>query len=403
MLELFPSDASILLNRNEGEFVYAWSLSAQFELATFSAKDLDDFIIENSHEYRFGFVAYDAKNDIFPHLNSQNQDLLLLPEVNFMVFDHVLFFKNEQLVYFGKKNGFELVLEQLKTQQSQTIKPVTYLRKTHFKSLTNKSTYLDYVNKIKDSLQRGDIYEVNFCIQNLIEFENEVSDFDVYTYFLEQTKAPFSTLISLPNYSIISASPERFICKQKMLLKSQPIKGTAKRDKRDQENDNKLKKALESNPKERSENIMIVDLVRNDLSKLAHKNSVQVSELCQLYTFDNIHQLISTVNAKVDSNTTFTDILKNLFPMGSMTGAPKLNAMKFIESCESFKRGVYSGTIGFISPENDMDFNVVIRSLIRNHEKNIHAISVGGAITIQSDPEKEWEECKTKLHSILPK
>jgi para-aminobenzoate synthetase component 1 len=200
------------------------------------------------------------------------------------------------------------------------------------------------------------------------------------------------------NYALC-ASPERYLKKSKTKVVSQPIKGTSKRSK-DKNKDNALKKALENDPKERSENIMIVDLVRNDLSKTASKGSVTVQELCKVYTFEQVHQLISTVTSQVSDSLSPIDVLQSTFPMGSMTGAPKVSAMKIIEEYEDAKRGLYSGAIGYITPNGDFDFNVVIRSILYNAEKAYISYSVGGAITANSIPEKEYEECLIKAKAM---
>ena len=204
----------------------------------------------------------------------------------------------------------------------------------------------------------------------------------------------------MDDYSIFSGSPERFLKKVGSKLISEPIKGTAKRGLTKTE-DEELIKSLVSDPKERAENVMIVDLVRNDLSKIATKNSVQVEELCQIYSFETVHQMISRISCDIKESASFTEIIKATFPMGSMTGVPKIRAMELIEEHESFKRGVYSGSIGYIKPNGDFDFNVVIRSLVYNRKNNYLSCSVGGAITIQSDPEKEYEECLIKVKRIL--
>ncbi len=150
----------------------------------------------------------------------------------------------------------------------------------------------------------------------------------------------------------------------------------------------------------RSENIMIVDLVRNDLSRTAVKGSVKVEELCQVYSFRQVHQLVSTVVSEVEKTTSPVDILKETFPMGSMTGAPKISAMKIIEEEEETKRGLYSGAVGYFSPTGDFDFNVVIRSILYNKENKYVSFSVGGAITSKSTPEKEYEECLLKAKAM---
>lgn len=197
----------------------------------------------------------------------------------------------------------------------------------------------------------------------------------------------------------LSASPERYIKRSGNTIVSQPIKGTAKR--LDNEvNDLNMIKQLQNDPKERSENIMITDLVRNDLSRIAQKGSVKVEELCAIYTFEQVHQMISTISCQVSSETASVDILKNTFPMGSMTGAPKISAMQIIESTEDAKRGLYSGAIGYFTPSGDFDFNVVIRSILYNSIEKYVSFSVGSAITINSIPENEYEECLLKAKAM---
>ena len=214
------------------------------------------------------------------------------------------------------------------------------------------------------------------------------------------TQAPFSSFFHTGDYTVFCGSPERFLKREGNTLLSEPIKGTAKRGKTGEEDD-KLKNDLINDPKERAENIMIVDLVRNDLSKIATKNSVTVNDLCKIHTFETVHQMISSISCEINENTPFIDIIKATFPMGSMTGVPKIRAMELIEEHESFKRGLYSGSIGYIKPNGDFDFNVVIRSLLYNKAKKLLSCSVGGAITDLSSPEKEYEECLTKVQRIL--
>ena len=199
---------------------------------------------------------------------------------------------------------------------------------------------------------------------------------------------------------MLSASPERYLKKVGEKVISQPIKGTAKRS-FDIEQDAFLKKELKNSAKERSENIMIVDLVRNDLSHTATKGSVVVEELCQVYTFKQVHQMISTIISKVDATVSPVEIIKTTFPMGSMTGAPKVSAMKIIEELEVTKRGLYSGAVGYFTPTGDFDFNVVIRSILYDAKKQYLSFSVGSAITAQSIPENEYEECLLKAKAMF--
>jgi len=198
----------------------------------------------------------------------------------------------------------------------------------------------------------------------------------------------------------MGASPERYLKKEGDKLVSQPIKGTSSRDPNpfiDWAN----KRYLIKSEKEQAENIMIADLVRNDLSKVAKRGTVHVDELCGIYSFKQVHQMISTVSAELAEDKTWHDAIKATFPMGSMTGAPKVNAMQFIEKYERSKRGLYSGAVGYITPDRDFDFNVVIRSILYNMKKQCASFMVGGAITNQSEPQKEYEECLLKASAIM--
>ena len=262
---------------------------------------------------------------------------------------------------------------------------------------TSKDDYFKKLNNILEHIHRGDIYEANFCQE--FYTSGHITPLATYKRLNAISKPPFASFVRLFNNYALCASPERYLKKSKTTVVSQPIKGTSKRSK-DKNKDNALKKALENDPKERSENIMIVDLVRNDLSKTASKGSVTVQELCKVYTFEQVHQLISTVTSQVSDILSPIDVLQSTFPMGSMTGAPKVSAMKIIEEYEDTKRGLYSGAIGYITPNGDFDFNVVIRSILYNAEKAYISYSVGGAITANSIPEKEYEECLIKAKAM---
>jgi para-aminobenzoate synthetase component 1 len=178
------------------------------------------------------------------------------------------------------------------------------------------------------------------------------------------------------------------------------MKGTAGRDLMDSANDEALKKVLESSAKEQAENVMIVDLVRNDLSKVCTDGTVKVDELFKIYSFPQVHQMISTISGELDPSVNFSDIVKATFPMGSMTGAPKRRVIELTEQYEVSSRGIYSGAVGYFTPEDDFDFNVVIRSLMYNKSTRYLSYHVGSGITFYSDPEKEWEECLLKAEGI---
>ena len=262
----------------------------------------------------------------------------------------------------------------------------------------HKDEYFQKLNSILNHIHRGDIYEMNFCQ----EFYSENSSIDpvkVYQRLNDISKAPFASFLKLNEAFLLSASPERYLKKDGDRVLSQPIKGTEKRAE-DSKEDKRLKKALKKNPKEIAENIMIVDLVRNDLSQSAMKGTVKVEELCKVHTFEQVHQLISTIVCQVKKDLHPVDIIKSTFPMGSMTGAPKISAMKIIENIEETKRGLYSGAVGYFTPNGDFDFNVIIRSILFNAASKYISYSVGGAITAKSIPEKEYEECLLKAKAM---
>jgi len=262
----------------------------------------------------------------------------------------------------------------------------------------HKDESFNKVDKILHHIHRGDIYEANFC-QEFYAEETNINPIEIYNKLNTISKPPFATFLKLNDKYLMSASPERYLQKDGNKIVSQPIKGTAKRSENAEE-DLRLKQELFKDQKERSENIMIVDLVRNDLSKTAINGSVEVQELCKIHTYKQVHQMISTIVSKVDKSVNPVDILKSTFPMGSMTGAPKISAMKIIEDLEETKRGLYSGTVGYFKPNGDFDFNVVIRSILYNETNKYVSYSVGGAITAKSDPLKEYEECLVKAKAM---
>ena len=262
----------------------------------------------------------------------------------------------------------------------------------------HKDEYHKKVTKVLDHIKRGNIYEANFC-QEFYAENATINPLEVYNHLNKISEPPFAAFLKIEHQYLLSATPERYIKKEGNKIISQPIKGTAKRL-RSKIDDEKIASDLSRDIKERSENVMIVDLVRNDLSKTAKIGSVKVEELCKVYTFKQVHQMISTVVSEINETTHPIDILQSTFPMGSMTGAPKVSAMKIIEELEETKRGLYSGTVGYFTPTGDFDFNVVIRSIFYNEEKKYVSYSVGGAITAKSIPEKEYEECLLKAKAM---
>lgn len=357
-----------------------------------------------TNDWIFGYLSYDLKNDV-EHLISQNHDGLAFPELYFFQPKKIFFLKGNTLeVQYLQMVDDELqedVHAILHTEIDQEVFHHKDSNKEHrpkIKLRIHKDEYHEKVNKMLAHIHRGDIYEANFC-QEFYAENAEIDPLSTYTHLNSISKPPFATYMRLEDKYILSASPERYIKKDGTKLISQPIKGTAKRSE-DVLEDQQLIENLQNDEKERAENIMIVDLVRNDLSKTAIKGSVQVEELCKIYTFDQVHQMISTVVSEVAADQNPIEILRTTFPMGSMTGAPKISAMQIIENLEETKRGIYSGAIGYFTPQNDFDFNVVIRSILYNSTKKYVSYSVGGAITAKSIPEKEYEECLIKAKAM---
>lgn len=349
-------------------------------------------------DWIFGYLAYDLKNDV-EHLQSNNHDGLEFPDL--------YFFQPKKLFLI---QGNSLTIQYLQCVDDKIESDFSAIQQTHNENRGNlcsnikiklrihKDAYFEKVNKILAHIHRGDIYEANFC-QEFYAENTCINPLETFLHLNSISNPPFASFFKIDNKYILSASPERYIRKEGNKVISQPIKGTAKRSKVPMK-DKVLKSNLAEDIKERSENIMIVDLVRNDLSKTAKKGTVEVEELCKVYTFDQVHQMISTVSSTVETETHPVDIIKSTFPMGSMTGAPKISAMTIIENLEETKRGVYSGAIGYIDPQNNFDFNVVIRSILYNYSKKYVSYSVGGAITSMSDPYREYEECLVKAKAM---
>lgn len=349
-------------------------------------------------DWIFGYLSYDLKNDV-EQLQSNNFDGLHFPEL--------YFFQPKKLFLF-KGNTVEIqYLKGVETELDSDLKAIDNFKEVNDETVSNdikiklrihKDDYFTKLNSILESIHRGDIYEANFC-QEFYAEDTVIHPLETYKKLNAISNPPFATFFKCYDKYLLSASPERYLKKTGNTVISQPIKGTARRSKNITE-DQFLKKALQNDEKERSENIMIVDLVRNDLSKTAIKGTVQVNELCKVYSFEQVHQMVSTVVSEVETTVHPVDIIKSTFPMGSMTGAPKISAMKIIEKLEETKRGLYSGAVGYITPDGDFDFNVVIRSILYNETNQYVSYSVGGAITAKSNPLNEYEECLVKAKAM---
>lgn len=352
-------------------------------------------------DWLFGYLSYDLKNDA-ENLKSDNFDGLDFPDMFFFQPKKLFLLKGDQLEV-QYLNMCDDELEEDLNEITTSHPPIADNRQPIIiRQRISKESYLNKAGQMLEHIHRGDIYEANFCMEFYAE-DAAISPIEMYEKLNAISEPPFAVFFKNYKQYLLSASPERYIKKEGYKIISQPIKGTARRS-TDVFEDNAIQQELYTNEKERSENIMIVDLVRNDLSRTATKGSVEVEELCGTYAFKQVHHLISTVVSKVGEGISPVEVIRTTFPMGSMTGAPKISAMQIIEKLEETKRGLYSGAVGYFTPTGDFDFNVVIRSILYNEAENYVSFSVGSAITSKSIPEQEYEECLLKaraMHSVL--
>ena len=360
-----------------------------------------------------GYLGYDYKNQIEASLES---DLAQLVE-----FDALKFVSPERWVAI-EKNGIVSGDESLLPRGNQnsglegsgdhdghdrhesSLSKLAAKNSPQWQSQTPKETYLENVERIKQHIVDGDFYEMNYCIA--FTAKEEIDPYDAFMLLSRKAPAPFSVFLKDGDRYLLCASPERFFGKRGDLIFSQPIKGTRPRVfdsmslELDEVRDCAVARELEISEKDRAENIMIVDLVRNDLSKVCEVGSVQVPECCAVYSFSHVHQLISTVEGRLKPEVGLKELMHATFPMGSMTGAPKISVMQHTNHLEGFARGIYSGTVGFVWKQN-MDFNVVIRALQYDSQAKTLAYAVGGAITYDSVAEQEYQECLDKASAVL--
>ena len=357
----------------------------------------DEFLKIHAGKYIFTAFGYDLKNQ-FENLNSSHKDVFDFPDVLAFVPEQVIeLSKGNPTILFGDNRISEhtnAFIKKIVEDQEIPYPPISLLPSI------DKETYIHQVKSVQSEIQYGNCYELNFCQQYVA---NTVESFDTLGVFLNlyrKTKSPFSVYFHFDSWEVMCLSPERYLQKNGNKIISQPIKGTIRRG-IDECEDQILQNKLRTDRKEQSENVMIVDLVRNDLSKIATKGSVKVEELFGIYQFQTLHHMISTVSCELKPNISLSQCLEATFPMGSMTGAPKKKVMELIESHESFKRGLYSGAIGYIEPNGDFDFNVVIRSLFYSNRLRTLSCAVGSAITIKAIAENEYDECEVKIGNLI--
>ena len=393
LLELSSSRSFFALYTSQGyaskwgeyELLFAWGAKAIFDTTA-----LKNGALESG--WRFGFLGYELRHE-FERLSKGNPAIGQWPEAQFFEPEVVGTLDRAGTLTVYADEPEDVLALVLASEKSRKAGNTTL----DFQPVETRESYLEAVRKLQEHIQRGDIYEVNYCTAFKAEYES-LDSAQLFRQMTQATKAPFSAFVKMDQLELLCTSPERYILKKGDQLWSQPIKGT---NRRLPENNHVQERLLVADEKERAENVMIVDLVRNDLSRVAAKGTVQVEELFGVYPFKNVNQMISTVTCKTRAETSNWEIIKATFPMGSMTGAPKISAMELAERYEKTERGIYSGALGYIMPNGDFDFNVVIRSIALDAKQGVASAHVGGAITLLSIPEREYEECLLKAESLL--
>lgn len=350
---------------------------------------------EQHQDWLFGYLNYDLKNEL-EQLSSANPDTIGAPLLYFFCPQHVLELQNDCLTV-STTGDPEAVYEAILSASFDESRALS--TQVTLQQITSREHYLKTVQQLRDHIEEGDIYEINYCTE-FTGIARQLTPIALYEELNRLSPMPFSSYLQLESWHLLSASPERYLKKEGDLLVSQPIKGTRRRG-TSAEEDQALIAELRQDPKERAENMMIVDLVRNDLARSCQPGTVTVEELFGINSYEQVHQMTSTVTGRLHPAKSLTDALKGAFPMGSMTGAPKIKVMELIEHYEQSRRGIYSGAAGYLSPEGDFDFNVVIRSIVYEAVKQRLSFMVGSAITWDSDPEQEYEECLLKAAAML--
>lgn len=347
-------------------------------------------------EWLFGFFSYDLKNET-EQLTSNNLDGVQFPDLHFFRPQIVLELKDNKLSITSPLDAQEIFT----TISEASIGVTSYkMPPLEIKQRISRDEYLQKVNSIKEHIAKGDCYEINFC-QEFFAENVDANPLSLYHKMSEVSPAPFAVFYKLHDRYCISASPERYLKRVGQQLISQPIKGTIKRDKFNEITDAELAAQLRNSPKEQSENVMVVDLVRNDLSRICKMGSVKVDELFGIYSFTHVHQMISTVVGELEDHLNWVDAIAATFPMGSMTGAPKKRVMEIVENFEETRRGLFSGAVGYVKPNGDFDFNVIIRTMLYNETSKYLSFQTGGAITHYANAEAEYEECMLKAEAMI--
>ena len=334
---------------------------------------LDNWKNDSQNISAIGYISYDLKNLLFPKINFKNSN------------------SKAPLLWFGKPKKI------LPYKIEKTNRDIINNSLAIKKDIPHPKEYEKNIKKIKKYLQNGVSYQINFTQQK--KYKLNLEPFDTYLNMRENIQPHYGMYLNTKKIQILSFSPERFFKTEGSLIKSFPMKGTRPRSSNIKQDQNLLIELSKSN-KDKAEHLMIVDLMRNDLGKICKYGSINVNNLYNIDSFKTVHQMVSEVYGKLDSNITEIDVIKALFPGGSITGAPKESAMKIIDLLENYQRNIYTGSIGFINNKGDMDFNIAIRTMTVQNKNGSYP--VGGGIVWDSNPLEEWQEAQLKSQILFP-
>jgi para-aminobenzoate synthetase component 1 len=343
----------------------------------------------------FGYLSYEYKNELEPILHSGHQPTIVTPTTAFFEADIVIFRKKNNPYYEIIAEHPDQIAREINNMRVKTAKKS--FKTDDFRSKFNKKSYIQTIKHLQEHIREGDVYEINLTQEFSAHFSTPLNA-NIVENLWENNPVPMASWLRMNDLMILSTSPERFLQKNEDLLRSEPIKGTVKRKKILYQDD--LQKKLLQTEKFQAENVMIVDLVRNDLNRVCLPGTVHVPKLFRVDTYRHLHHLTSEITGTLSPLSNGLQAIKACFPAGSMTGAPKIRAMQLIDTYEPTARGIYSGAIGYLDPQKNFDFNVVIRTLVANLSSQIMSYHVGGAITIDSDPLAEYEESLLKARFV---
>ncbi|MDP4129018.1 MAG: anthranilate synthase component I family protein [Bacteroidota bacterium] len=349
------------------------------------------------NDWLFGHLSFDLKSET-ESVPAHLPDAIGFPDLFFFIPETIILLNHDRLSIGSFQDQHDRILSEIQAASAH-VEVKEQLPETVIRQRLQKAEYIHIVERLKEHILRGDCYEINFC-QEFYAEQAIIDPMPLFQALNRISPSPFSAYYTLAGKFLLCASPERYLKRRGDLIVSQPIKGTAPRDLQNKQQDEELRQSLLNSEKDRAENVMVVDLVRNDLSRICKPDTVKVEELFGIYSFPQVHQMISTIQGRLKPGLHWTEMISSTFPMGSMTGAPKKRVLELIEQYEKTKRGLFSGAVGYVKPNQDFDFNVVIRSLLYNQHNHYLAYFAGSGITSGSDPEKEYEECLMKISAM---